>query len=85
MATKKAVAIEGLIYCSQGIDSGFVLGGKILDISKKPSYVVLNRGYQSETVVGPNKIIYDEQSGDMRVQIPDNYLSGQSISQVFID
>lgn len=85
LASKKSVSIEGMIYCSKHSDAGFALGGKVMDMAKKPAYLIINRGCPSETVLGPNRIAYDVSSGEFRVEIPENYVNGPPLRQVLID
>ena len=68
------VAVQTTGYASS--ESGSIIIGKMLNSTKKPVAVVLNRTVQGVpmTVVGPNRIYYDSLNGEeFKVHVPSGY------------
>jgi hypothetical protein len=85
MVSKKAVVIDGFVRCTNSPDTGTIIAGRILDPTKKPCMMVINRGNQGQIIVGPNRMAYVPEEGDkFKVCIPDNYLGySNNLSSMF--
>jgi hypothetical protein len=48
--------------------------GRVLDLEYVPCFAVLNRGRQTQCILGPNRIYFDPLNGsDYRILLPKNY------------
>jgi hypothetical protein len=73
LITKKALHIEEIIKSTCNQESGIIFVGKVLDPSKKPCLLIINKGLQQQVIVGPNKIQYSESDGGVfKICLPDN-------------
>jgi hypothetical protein len=83
LATRKCLSVEGIIQCCSGLRSsnGTIIVGRVLEQSKKPYLLVINRGSAAQTVVGPNRMGYVPEDGEYRVCIPEEY-QGKILSQI---
>jgi hypothetical protein len=46
LATKRSLHVEAIVQCCTGIRSsnGYIIAGKVLDVTKKPCLLIINRG-----------------------------------------
>ena len=58
--------------------------GKVLDPSVKPVTFIINKGSPGQIVIGPNKIMYIQESGQFKVMLPESY-NGKQMSQVLFN
>ena len=61
------------MFCKSTIQSGYVIGGRVLDPSRKPCMVVINRGNLDQIILGPSKILYSFETGEFRCYFSDVY------------
>lgn len=77
---KSCASVDKVLERSHQQDRSTIVMGRVVDSATIPCFVVLNRGKNSQTVIGPNRIYYDSLSGDeFKVFLPHGY-SGQQFS-----
>jgi hypothetical protein len=71
---KSSASVERVLERSHQQDNSTIILGRVTDRFSVPCIVVLNRGKQTQTVIGPNRIYYDSLNGDeFKVFLPHGY------------
>lgn len=75
---KSCASVDKVLERSHLQDSSTIILGRVTDTSSVPCFVVLNRGKQTQTIIGPNRIYYDSLNGDeFKVLLPQGFCGQQ--------
>jgi hypothetical protein len=75
---KSSASVDKVLERSHQQDGSTIILGRVTDSSSVPCFVVLNRGTQTQTVIGPNRIYYDSLNGDeFKVHLPHGFCGQQ--------
>ncbi|CDW79156.1 leucine rich repeat family protein [Stylonychia lemnae] len=81
LTSKSSATFDAFINCISSSDSGILIVGKVYDMSKKPAFISVNREQQNQLVIGPNRIMYSQETSEFRAYLPQNYM-GRQLSQI---
>jgi len=75
---KSCASIDKVLERSHQHDMGTIIMGRVVDSTTMPCFIVLNRGKNSQTVIGPNRFYYDSLNGDeYKVYLPHGFCGQQ--------
>jgi hypothetical protein len=70
---KAVLTIDKILERTQ-VERNAIIMGKVIDPEYVPCFAVLNRGRQTQCILGPNRIYYEPLNGiDYRILLPQNY------------